>query len=261
MTQKGETTLRIKELFTIPEGEKVTEKLFGRVLISSICSILLCMACLAGTTWAWYTVSIENRGNEIQIATVNANVDIRDRENNAVNADPNGKYTLEAGTYTAQINLSNDATEPKSPVYVEISVSHGEETTYYYLTFENGGKDATQEFQVGANSATVNFSVSWVKPVSATAIGSEKIVIGEDANGPVSDTSAGTTAPVADPSTEATAPVTEPFTEATTIPTTESSQAETETTQQTTEPVEPSQTETTAAADPVEETASLEEIP
>lgn len=61
--------MRIKDLFTVPEGEKVTEQVFRRVLISSICSILLCMACLAGTTWAWFTVSIENTDNVIEIAS------------------------------------------------------------------------------------------------------------------------------------------------------------------------------------------------
>lgn len=61
--------MRIKDLFTVPEGEKVTEQVFHRVLISSICSILLCMTCLAGTTWAWFTVSIENTGNVIEIAS------------------------------------------------------------------------------------------------------------------------------------------------------------------------------------------------
>lgn len=269
MTGKGETTLRIKELFSIPEGEKVTEKVFGRVLLSSICSILLCMACLAGTTWAWFTVSIENRGNEIQIATVEANVTMQDAANNVVATNTSGKYTLVAGTYTAQINLSNNATEPKSPVYVLISVSQGEETAYYYVTFENGGKDATQAFQVGANSATVNFSVLWVKPVSATAVSGEAIVIGEVANGPVSDTSAETTAPVADPSTETTAPVTEPSTEATTVPTTEPSTeitspftepsteaTTTPVTETETKPAESESTETTTAIDPSEETIS-----
>ena len=61
--------MRIKDLFTVPEGEKVTEQVFHRVLISSICGILLCMACLAGTTWAWFTVSIENTDNVIEIAS------------------------------------------------------------------------------------------------------------------------------------------------------------------------------------------------
>ncbi len=61
--------MRVKDLFTVPTGQKVTEKHLRRVLISSICSILLCMTCLVSTTWAWFMVSIENTGNVIQIGT------------------------------------------------------------------------------------------------------------------------------------------------------------------------------------------------
>ena len=269
MTGKGETTLRIKELFSIPEGKKVTEKVFGRVLLSSICSILLCMVCLAGTTWAWFTVSIENRGNEIQIATVEANVSMQDAASNVAATDTNGKYTLVAGTYTAQINLSNDATEPKSPVYVVISVSHSEETAYYYLTFENGGKDATQSFQVGENSATVNFSVSWVKPVSANTVGGEAIVIGGVLNEPVSEHSTETTALVSNPSTETTSVTTESSADAALhLPTEPSTEAASPSAGPSTgatntavsepegNPYESNPTETTNAGSPAEETIS-----
>lgn len=51
---------KLKFLFTVQEGEKVTEKTLRRVLISSVCSILLCMMCLFSTTWAWFAVSVES---------------------------------------------------------------------------------------------------------------------------------------------------------------------------------------------------------
>ena len=70
--------MRIKNLFIIPTGEKVTEKALRRVLISSICSILLCMTCLVSTTWAWFTVSVENTRNEIWIAAPKVSVTIKD---------------------------------------------------------------------------------------------------------------------------------------------------------------------------------------
>lgn len=193
-----------KNLFTVPTGQKVTEKHLRRVLVSSICGILLCMSCLAGTTWAWYTVEIENRGNEIQIATVTADVDVLEASN-AVQLDDGGNYTFETGTYTVQINLESDATEAKNPVYVVISVSSGEENAYYYLTFENGNKAAEQILQVGADGSTVRFSVSWVRPVSATAVNGEDIVIGE-APGKAVDPSTETTLPEPEPSTEASEP-------------------------------------------------------
>ncbi len=194
-----------KNLFTVPTGQKVTEKHLRRVLVSSICGILLCMSCLAGTTWAWYTVEIENRGNEIQIATVTADVNVLDAESKP---DGGGNYTFETGTYTVGIKLESDATEAKNPVYVVISVSSGEENAYYYLTFENGNKAAEQilRLQVGAVGSTVSFSVSWVRPVSATAVNGD-IVIGE-APGKAVDPSTETTLPEPEPSTEASEPST-----------------------------------------------------
>ena len=196
-----------KNLFTVPTGQKVTEKHLRRVLVSSICGILLCMSCLAGTTWAWYTVEIENRGNEIQIATVTADVNVLDAESNAVQPD-DGNYNFATGTYTVQINLESDATEAKNPVYVVISVSSGEENAYYYLTFENGNKaEQILRLQVGADPATVRFSVSWVRPVSAIAVNGEDIVIGE-APGKAVDPSTETTLPEPEPSTEASEPST-----------------------------------------------------
>ncbi len=51
--------MRLKEPFTVPTGQQVTEKYLHQALVSSICSILLCMACLVGTTWAWFTVTIK----------------------------------------------------------------------------------------------------------------------------------------------------------------------------------------------------------
>lgn len=58
---------KLKYLFTVPENEKVTEKHLMRILISSVCSILLCMTCLVSTTWAWFTVSISSENNVIGI--------------------------------------------------------------------------------------------------------------------------------------------------------------------------------------------------
>lgn len=49
----------LKYLFTVPEGEKVSDRHLKRVLISSVCSILLTMSCLFGTTWAWYIASVQ----------------------------------------------------------------------------------------------------------------------------------------------------------------------------------------------------------
>lgn len=136
--------MRIRKMFSIPDGEKITEKALRKVLFSSICSILLCMTCLVSTTWAWFAVSIENTGNAIQIATVTADISITDGVTGTITESPDNHYTLESGTYAIAVNVQNDATDWKHPVYVLMSTVSGEKTEYYYFTFEPYNREPQQ---------------------------------------------------------------------------------------------------------------------
>jgi len=205
--------LRIKELFTVPEGTKVTERIFTKVLLSSICSILLCMACLVSTTWAWFTVSIENQGNQIQIAEVNTDIAI-EKNGSKVDIDPAvGGYLLDAGQYDIRVKVENNAkgsddlARPQNDVYVVMTVAHTGSSESYYFTFQGEAKNTQQlkDFQINDGTATVSFAVSWVKPASADPVGSEAIVIGQLPTQPVTE------------------PTIEPATQATTLPAEESS--------------------------------------
>lgn len=192
--------MRVKNWFTVPEGEKVTDKIFGKVLLSSVASILLCMACLAGTTWAWFTVTVENAENVIQIATVAADVTVT-KEDVEIPGSENGAYQLDAGTYQVNIRLSGDRTETGRTVYVLVAMGEGEKAQYYYVAFENGATELTRQLGIPQDGTTVSFSTSWTKPASAAAVSGDAIVIDEAIN----ESSAETAAPVTEPSTEATA--------------------------------------------------------
>ena len=96
----------LKYLFTVPKGETVTEKYFRRVLIASVCSILLCMSCLAGTTWAWFTTTL-NVGTEITLGKVDIKVTASADKDGAITESP---ATLEKGTY--RIKLENAGNMP-----------------------------------------------------------------------------------------------------------------------------------------------------
>lgn len=245
--------MRIKSLFSIPDGEKVTDKALRRVLISSICSILLCMTCLVSTTWAWFTVSIENPGNVIQIAKVENTVTITDGQSKTVEPN-NGVYTLNPGTYNVNVKVTSDVEEvgdlkrDKTPVYVLISVKCdcNESYQYYYFTYKNGAGDAEQKFVINCDLAELRFSVDWMAPNNATIIEMNPIVIGTKPTDPQTDesseesTSEPTVTPTEAPTTEFTqAPTEEP----TTAPTTETSTEQSQDTQEDSElPTEPSNT-------------------
>ena len=256
--------MRLKDLFTVPTGQKVTEKHLRRVLISSICSILLCMTCLVGATWAWFTVSIENTDNVIQIATVTQLVEIK-KGDTVVSPVGTASYSLSKGTYTIGVHIENDATGSddlnrlQGKVYVVMIVTHNNMSESYFFTFD--GKQAESKelsgFKIGSGTAIVNFSVSWVEPASATPVGSETVVIGEIPTEPSTEPSTeATTIPFTEPSTETTAnPSMEPSTEATSPSIELSTEATTDpTTEQQTTPTESSSAESTTATNPSEET-------
>ena len=174
--------MRIRELFTVPKGKKITEKIFSRVLISSVCSILLCMACLMGTTWAWFTVSIENTGNEIQIATVTPSVRIT-KGTVQVSAVDDTHYTLDAGSYQVEIQLKNNATgaddlnkTQQKELYVVMTATQDGVSKSYCLPFAGTDKMLSYKLQIVGNSAEIRFAVSWIAPAAADRIGSAVII-------------------------------------------------------------------------------------
>ena len=189
--------MKLKYLFTVPEGEKVTEKHLRRVLIASICSILLCMCCLVSTTWAWFTVSLENKGNTLTIATVTVDATIKKGE------DAEDPAALPEGEYTLKLAARTDATNARSTVYVLLTVKQGNATGYYYVALTPNAEAKSIEVAVYGDDASLTFSPSWVAPGSEVAkpITEGKLVIGEPPPAPTTQP-AETTAPTQPAETE-----------------------------------------------------------
>ena len=175
--------MKPKALFTVPNGEKVTEKAFYRVMISSVCSILLCMACLFGTTWAWFAVELVNEGNEIQIASLTADMEVK-KGSETLSKNSDGAYDLNAGAYSLSVTVETDATDAKSPVYLVMTVDSDNVKSYYFTfdTFTEGKAEleAADLISVLSGKATVSFHLSWVEPDSADPIPDGGIEIGEE---------------------------------------------------------------------------------
>ena len=111
----------LKYLFTVPEGEKITEKHLTRVLVSSICSILLCMSCLVSTTWAWFAVSVENTGNVITVGSYSITTTVTSLSDGKT-FDPTSLYDhgyyLPEGEYSVKVELQEDSVAGYCEVYV-----------------------------------------------------------------------------------------------------------------------------------------------
>ena len=225
--------MRIQDMFRIPDGEKVTDKAFSKVLASSICGILLCMACLAGTTWAWFTADMASTDNVIQIATVTVDATVTPDDAIAIE---DGSYTLPEGDYAVQVRVDNNATDAARPVYVLVTVTQDGGDTLYYLTFANGTTETTVQLTVEGSSATLRFTALWSQP-AALPLGDTATVIGADAATTTTTTTTTTTA------TESTTTETEPTeTQPTEAEPSETQPTETEPTE--TQPTEAEPTET-----------------
>lgn len=256
--------MRIKNLFSVPEGQKVTEKVFGRVLISSLCSILLCMTCLVSATWAWYSVSLENPGNEINIGAPAVAVKVN-------NLDFASGTELESGTYQVTITHAGEADyfENKSTLYVTLTL--GSTNTVCQLNAENAYQQAfvleigagkqcgfaweATWFAPGGNTESLNGGTLTIEDVVEEQPSVDTTVA--DVNG----TTGETTAPAEVTTGETTAPAEEVTTGETTAPaevTTGETTAPAEevTTGETTAPVEET---TTAATDAPEEETTTDE--
>ena len=154
--------MRLKNLFTVPEDQKMTEKIFRRVLISSICSILLCVSCLFGTTWALFKVELENKGNVIRIGEPEVRVTIND-------AVLEHSTQLSPEYYTVLIEHANepDDLNRKSTLYVTLMITTDSGTRAVYTTL-NHENEYTSGVNVDADvSFTLGWEVSWFAPVNA----------------------------------------------------------------------------------------------
>ena len=80
----------LEAIFYKPKHEKSTDENILRLLMPSAVGITLCMVCLAGSTWAWFSSSVQTAPQTIEAANYNIAV--------TVNGKPvSSPVTLEAG--------------------------------------------------------------------------------------------------------------------------------------------------------------------
>ena len=267
--------MRLKDLFTVPAGQKVTEKHLRRVLISSICSILLCMTCLVSTTWAWFAVSIENTGNVIQIGTPEVKLTV-----NGNHFESGNKLQVKENTILIKHANELDDLQKKSTLYVTFSVNN--EVRGYVILDSSNGYESSITVKTDENYPSLSWTTSWFEPDASPLTGNAINLINEEpdaTDGTTESTettaSTETSAPTettatteSTTSTETTTPteitnptetVTEPSTEATTEPSTEQTTDPTTATPPETNPTESGQTETTSTTTPSAETTGSTE--
>lgn len=88
-----------KKLFSgllyVPKHGKVSDKEFTLIMISSILGIMLCIICIAGLTWAWFSGSVTSAANNITAASFNIQIDV-----NVKGTEKTVPHTVENGIYS-----------------------------------------------------------------------------------------------------------------------------------------------------------------
>ena len=123
-------------LFYVPKYEKVSDKSFSRIMLSSVFGMLICGICLAGLTWAWFTSTVTSTANTITSADFTVQISINGSE-----------ASSDSGVY----NLSDNST---------VTVKAVGSATTGYCKVEYGGKAYyTVPLFTDSESDTVAFTV------------------------------------------------------------------------------------------------------
>ena len=139
-------------------NEKLSDKAFARLALTSILGILVCIICLCSTTYAWFTGSAQADNNKIQTADaclLSVSV-YKDGAEEAI-IDTENAATLECeGTYTVTLTLPKES----SSGYLFITVD-GQEYYSDYLQ-RNDDTDGALTFTLNVASArSVTFTARW----------------------------------------------------------------------------------------------------
>ena len=133
--------------FISSKNEKITEQAFSFGIITSVLSIVLCIAALCSTSWAWFTGSTESGNNKITTAqsfTLEFTLELVLNDGSTQEVEIiNDKATLVAGqTYTVTISLPKDSasgylvmTDKNGTSYRSDYILHHEDATSKTVTF------------------------------------------------------------------------------------------------------------------------------
>lgn len=144
--------------FYVPEDTKVSEKQMRNALIATVCSVLLCMSCMVGSAWAWFTVDVELAAGQIAVGSFAPEILV---DGNTMPAE------LLAGTYTITVNAAASETGGRAV----LNLRAGESGSVITEWVERG--ESLSFTLVLLEDTLVRTDVCWGIPVNAVADGGE----------------------------------------------------------------------------------------
>lgn len=158
----------------IAEKEKSADAGIKRMMLTSVLGMLICVVCLAGTTWAWFTansgIDDTNKPLSVETAQVKVDVNINSQDNCTVSGgNPKTIITIAENknlsvTLTA---LTGDGTSTKKYCYVTVDGDR------YYVDLSSSNPIT---FTVCSSSGSMTIKASWSAPDSGSPISSEATI-------------------------------------------------------------------------------------
>lgn len=127
------------------------------LLAPTLLGVLVCVICLVGSTYAWFTSGVESGSQEIPAAHFDATI-------------KTGGYTYNSGeklewTQDGSYEFEITPTGTASKGYCTITVKVDNTTTTYYATFEKGDGYKTEKFWLAlldmSTTPEVTFNATW----------------------------------------------------------------------------------------------------
>lgn len=159
--------------------DKLTDKAFSRLMLTSVLGILVCIMCLCSATWAWFSTDISSDSNTLGTGNFGLNVAITDANGTTVTIserdDGTSVCTLgEAGQYTVTLTMTEDTTVTKG--FCTIKADGG---SYQSASINiEGTNPFVFTLDAAKDGMTVTFSPSWGLPASADVEYGGTLVIG-----------------------------------------------------------------------------------
>ncbi|MDO4810912.1 MAG: hypothetical protein Q3985_03085 [Eubacteriales bacterium] len=145
--------------------KKVTEQDMTRSIVASVIGIVVCLICLIGTTWAWYTDTVTSQVITIQAANYDVDVEVKDGDTTV--SSSNGTYTLDPSkTYTVTLKAKGTGKTGFCKVTVDGTEKHTAPIA----------KNGTLSFTV-KNCDSISFQAIWGTYSGTGEIGSNNATV------------------------------------------------------------------------------------
>lgn len=160
-------------------ADKITDKAFSRLMLTSVLGILVCIMCLCSATWAWFSTDISNDSNTLGTGKFGLCVAITDANGASVTIserdDGTSVCTLgEAGQYTVTLTMTEDTTVTKGFCSIKVA---GRSYQTASITVE-GTNPFVFTLDAAKDGMTVTLSPAWGLPANADVEYGGTLVIG-----------------------------------------------------------------------------------